>query len=280
MRNLHDIQSLLYVFAYIVLVVSQWIGGVQWLQYLALLFFVISLQIIHHNHVHLGIWNSKFWNRATSYIISVLTAIPTAMMIGGHIKNHHVHQHGPEDVTRTYRFGGDHNHAVGYLLHPFQAFAVLLPMFWKQFSEQWPKKTRFAVDIFAQSLCVLAVWVLLAFVDWQKCVFLVLVPQAIGLHWLLGANYLQHAHCDNYSDTDYARNFTGAINWVWFNIGFHTVHHDQPKQHWSNLRTIHNEEYQHVDTKLNERSLLIYVVRVLLLGPLIPRLKSQSLKTH
>ena len=278
MRSLYDLQALAYLAAYIGLFIYLWVSGFAWWAYLSLLFFVVGVQVIHHNHVHLGIWHSKILNRLTSLLISVTTAVPTAMMYGGHIKNHHTHQHGPEDHTRTYRFGGDHNHLLGYLLHPFQAFAVLIPIFWDDYKKGWANGSRFTKDMSLQVALIFLLWVVLASFDWQKFLLLVLAPQLIGLHWLLGSNYFQHAHCDDASDVNYARNFTGAVNWIWFNIGFHTAHHDHPRVHWSELRKVHAESCQDVHPSLNCPSFVVYVVKTLILGSFVPAFRSKSLR--
>lgn len=278
MKNLFDLQSLLYLVLYVVLIGVQWIWGFHWIAFLVLLFVAIGVQVVHHNHIHLGIWSSKRLNHLTNLYISVISAVPSAMMFGGHIKNHHVHQHGPEDVTRTYRFGGDHNHLLGYFLHPFQAFFVLIPMFWRDFLEGLPKRSRFSKNLALQVGLISVSWIVLAAIDWQKFMLLVLAPQAFGLHWLLGANYFQHAHCDDESDVNYARNFTGPINWVWMNIGFHTAHHDHPKAHWATLRTVHREKCQHIDPRLCCGSFFGYVLRAFFLSIVFDSCRSHSLK--
>ena len=278
MKNWYDLQSLAYVLLYVALIALQWVYGFSWLMYGGVLFFAIGLQVIHHNHIHLGIWKNKTANNITSFVISILTAVPSAMMYGGHLKNHHVHQHGPEDVTRTYRFGGDHNHLWGYILHPFQAFAVLIPRFFCDFLNEWPRRTRFARDLLWQVCWIGVVWGVLLVLDWQKFLLLVLVPQAFGLHWLLGANYLQHAHCDDASEVNYARNFTGAVNRFWFNIGFHTAHHDFPRAHWSTLRQVHAQQCRATAPALCCTSFLRYVLQVFILSPFVSTYRSRSLR--
>ena len=277
-RNLYDIQSLAYLVTHVALIVFQWLVGFHWWAYLSLLFLSIGIQIVHHNHVHLGIWFSKKANFATSLAITILTGVPTAMVFSGHIKNHHVHQHGPKDHTRTYRFGGDHNHLWGYLLHPFQSFGVLIPEFWREFIEDFAVRTRFVKEISLQVILVGIVWSTLLILDWQKFLLFVLVPQLFGLHWFLGANYIQHAHCDDASKFNYARNFTGVINWVWFNIGFHTAHHDHPKSHWSELRKLHAEKVELIDERLNESSFAIYVLKTYFLGSMVPGFGTKTLR--
>jgi hypothetical protein len=278
MRNIFDLQTLAYMVAWVGLIVLQWCCGFVWWQYALLLFFCIGMQVIHHNHVHLGIWRSNRLNWLTSLFISVSTAVPGAMMIGGHLKNHHVHHHGPDDITRTYRFGGDHNHLLGYLLHPFQAFFALLPVFWSDFLNGLPKRSRFSRRISLEVILIFSLWILLGVLDWRKFLLLVWLPQMFGLHWLLGANYLQHAHCDDESESNYARNFTGAVNLLWFNIGFHTAHHDHPGAHWSVLRNLHREKYKDVDQSLCCPSFLGYVFRTFFLSMFFDSCRSRSLK--
>ncbi len=279
MRSLYDLQSLAYIVAYVALTVWQWIYGFHFVAYLLLLFFSIGLQVVHHNHTHLGIWFHKGLNYFTSLVISVITAVPNAMMWGGHLKNHHVHQHGPEDHTRTYRYGGDHNHFIGYFLHPFQAFFTLIPVFWNDFLTGWPRRERFARAILTQVVLIFLLWAVLLVLDWRKFLWLVLVPQLWGLHWLLASNYFQHAHCDDASKSNYARNFTGYIvNTLWFNIGFHTAHHDHPRVHWSQLRQTHETIKASIDPRLNHRSFSGYVLRHFFLSLFVPSLRSESLR--
>lgn len=276
MRNLYDILSVTYIVLYVGLIVSQWIFGFSWWMFAGCLFCSIGVQVVHHNHVHLGIWHNKQLNNLTNLVISISTAVPSAMIYAGHLRNHHVHQHGPDDETRTYRFGGDHNHLLGYMLHPIQAYWVLAPRFIREFRQQWPKRTRYARDLLLQTCLVIALWVALLLLDWQKFLLLVAVPQLFGLHWLLGSNYFQHAHCDDESEVDYARNFTGAVNLIWMNIGFHTAHHDHPRAHWSTLKKIHQQECQDTDPRLCCKSFLAYFVRTFFLGPFLPAWRSES----
>ena len=278
MRNLYDIQSVAYLFSYITLMTYLWYFGFAWWAYLGLLFFSVGIQVVHHNHIHLGIWRNRRLNYATNLLITLISAVPSAMMVGGHLRNHHVHQHGPDDHTRTYRFGGDHNHLLGYLLHPIQAFFVLIPIFWRQFLEGLPIRSRYSRDLLVQVLLIFLSWALLLYVDWRKCALFVILPQLFGLHWLLGANYFQHAHCDDQSSENYARNFTGAVNWIWFNIGFHTAHHDQPSVHWTQLPQIHQAKCHQLEPCLNQKSFVVYVAKTFLLGPFLPGLRSRSLR--
>jgi fatty acid desaturase len=97
------------------------------------------------------------------------------------------------------------------------------------------------------------------------------------MHSLLGANYFQHAHADGRSRWNYARNFTGAVNWLYFNIGLHTAHHEHPREHWSRMPALHRTLRLRVDPCLEERSFVLYVLRVMVIGALSARFRSRTM---
>ena len=133
----------------------------------------------------------------------------------------------------------------------------------------------------------LGAWALLLAIDWRRALLFVIVPQLHGLHWLLATNYLQHAHADGRAgaggDTpgsalNYARNFEGLVNPLLFNIGLHTAHHENPHAHWSELTRLHSEHYRaRVAPALSEGGLAPYMLRVFVLGAVVPRFRSRTL---
>ena len=289
LRHWRDWQSLAYLIAMPALIAWQWRFGFQPLAYALLLFLTLGVGVIHHNHTHLRMWRSKRANRLTDAWLTLLQGHPTFVFWPAHVANHHRHRHGPQDLARTYCFGGDHNHLWGYLLHPLQAAWVLYPLFWRWLSwlrQRWPGAFRYCMQQYGLWL---GSWALLLAVDWQRALLLVIVPQLHGLHWLLATNYLQHAHADGRPQSraqraspqvplNHARNFTGWVNPLLFNIGLHTAHHEEPHAHWSELSRLHRERYaQRVDPRLNEGGLLPYMGRVFVLGLVWPAARSQPL---
>ncbi|WP_241660714.1 fatty acid desaturase family protein [Variovorax guangxiensis] len=288
LRHARDAQSLAYLVALPALVAWQWVHGFWWPLYAALLFLTLGIGVIHHNHTHLRMWRGRWANRVTDFAITLLQGHPTFVFWPAHVANHHRHRHGERDVARTYRFrGGDTNHLAGYLLHPIQAAWVLYPHILRWLAalrRRGPGAFRYCV---AQYAVWLGSWALLLAIDWRKALLLVIVPQLHGLHWLLATNYLQHAHADGRTgargDTrgsalNYARNFEGLVNPLLFNIGLHTAHHENPHAHWSDLSHLHRERYRaRVDPSLNEGGLLLYMLRVLVLGTVVPRWRSRPL---
>jgi hypothetical protein len=294
LRHWRDWQSLAYLVALPALAAWQWANGFNVLLYALMLFLTLGVGVIHHNHVHLRMW--RMWrgrrmNRLTDFWITLLQGHPTFVFWPAHMANHHRHRHGPKDVARTYRFGGDTNHLWGYLLHPFQAVWVLAPVFVGWLARLRLHRRGAWRYCVAQYVVWLGSWAVLLALDWRRALLFVIVPQLHGLHWLLATNYLQHAHADGRKapregalrDTsggrlNYARNFEGLVNPLLFNIGLHTAHHENPHAHWSELTHLHHTRYRaQVDPVLNEGGLVPYMLRVFVLGTVWPRFRSRSL---
>jgi fatty acid desaturase len=278
LRHPRDLQSLAYLVAVPALAAWQWRHGFDAWLYGAMLLLWIGIGVIHHHHAHRPMWRARVLNRATDLWLAVLQGHPTYAFAATHNANHHRHRHGPGDWARTYRFaGGDTNHAWGYLLHPLQAAAALYPHFLahlRRMRRHRPGVWRWALGQYA---LVGASWAAALALDWRGALLYVFLPQAVAMHWLLGANYFQHAHADGRSRWNYARNFTGAVNWLYFNIGLHTAHHEHPREHWSRMPELHRSLHARVHPALEERSFLVYLARVMLLGALWPRFRSRTL---
>ena len=246
--------------------------------FLLTLFLAVGISVIHHNHAHLPMWRTRRLNRATDLCITALQGQPTCVFHLAHNANHHRYRHGPDDVTRTWRFG-DSNHLLGWLLHPLQATAVVYPHMWRALRairRRAPGAYRWCRW---QYVTWAGVWALLLILDPRKALLLVILPQLVGLHWLLAANYLQHAHANDASPMGYARNFEGLINPLLFNIGLHTAHHEHGRAHWSELPTLHRRYRALIDPRLIERSFAAYVLRTFVLGTIHPRFRSHSLRS-
>lgn len=283
MRNWRDWQSIVYLLMLPLLVLWQWQQGLSWPLYLLELFLTLGVGVIHHNHTHLRIWTSRRLNRFTDLWITLLQGHPTFVFYPSHIANHHRYNHSERDVTRTYRFNtpgarGDTNHLLGYLLHPLQAIAVLYPEFIAYLKRRYRFQRGYFYYCVLQYLLVIGLWLVLAVIDWEKWLVLVLIPQLHGLHWLLATNYLQHAHADGSGNNlQFARNFYGLLNPLLFNIGLHTAHHRHARAHWSQLTLLAEQYRAQVNPALNEPGLLRYMLRTYFLALLHPRWRSRSL---
>ncbi|MEG0676734.1 MAG: fatty acid desaturase [Comamonas sp.] len=289
LRHWRDWQSVAYMTAMPAIVWWQWTHGFSFMLYAIELFLTLGIGVIHHNHTHARMWRGRWSNRFTDYWLTLLQGHPTFVFWPAHVANHHRFRHGPKDIARTYRpaFGGDTNHLWGYLIHPLQTAWVLYPLFMRWLNNlrlHRPGAFRYCMG---QYVLWLGSWGCLLWLDWQKALIFVIVPQLHGLHWLLATNYLQHAHADGRQlsraqrntpgiELNYARNFEGLVNPLLFNIGLHTAHHECPHAHWSELTRLHAETYrQRVTPALNEGGLLPYMGRVYVLGLIWPAARTR-----
>ncbi len=277
LRDRHDLRSLAYLAMQALAMAWQWHHGFHPLAFAASLFLAVGISVIHHNHAHLPMWTRRGPNRATDLAITLLQGHPTCAMHPAHRLNHHRHNHGPRDVARTWRFG-DHNHLAGWMLHPLHALTAVYPLVlaWlRRMRARHPGAWRWYA---LQYLAWIGSWATLLLLDPGKALLLVIVPQLFGLHWLLAANYLQHAHADDRDPMARARNFEGVLNPLLFNIGLHTAHHAHARAHWSQLPGLHRQYRARIDPRLLEPSFPAYVARVFLLAPFMPRYRSRSLR--
>ena len=224
-------------------------------------------------------WRSAILNRSTDLVGTVLQGHPVFVFRIAHNDDHHAHNHGPKDLARTYQFDGDHNHFLGYVTHPSQVLSILYPFFIKHIDNARIENRHAFYWLGTQYLLVIALWSALILIDPLKAVLYVIFPQLVCLHWLLASNYLQHAHADGLSEWNFARNFTGFINRIFFNIGFHTAHHRHPTLHWAELPRQHLRIAENIDPRMIELSFAWYVLRTFLLSAFMPSFRSHSLMT-
>lgn len=277
LRSRRDLQSLAYLIAQPLLMAWQWRYGFNTVIYAGSLFLAVGISVIHHNHAHLPLWRKRPLNRATDLAITLLQGHPTCVFHPTHNRNHHRHRHGVHDVMRTWRFG-DHNHLLGWLLHPFLAVIAayaLVPRWLAGVRRRSPGAWQWYGG---QYVLWLTSWAALLWIEPAKALLFVILPQLFGLHWLLGANYLQHAHASDAMRYGYARNFEGVLNPLLFNIGLHTAHHEHGRAHWSELTGLHRQYRSRIEPGLLEPSFPRYVVRVFVLGTVMPRLRTRSLR--
>jgi len=270
LRYRADLQSLLYMTLYPSLVAWQWAFGLSWILYPLMLYLGVGLAVVQHNHTHLKMWRVYTLNRLTELWLSALQGSPCFVFYPTHIAEHHKHHGSPEDLTAPVHFGGHHTSLRGYLLHPFQALYAQRSLISAYLTRRvrrgdlWP---------LAELMVIACGWVTLLSIDWRMFILLVLLPQLHSAHWLLGANYLQHAHPSPRAVGDvgqepltHIRNFTGWMNFFWFNIGYHSAHHQNGKLHWSELPTCHQQLEAELPQDLIVPSMAGYMIKTYLLG--------------
>jgi len=223
-------------------------------------------------------WKNKVLNQITDCWLTLLYGFPIFGWIPTHLQNHHLHTNKEEDYTKTYAYS-EKNNLWTLLRYPSHSGGVQQKAIRKYLKKlRTQNRARFSKHIV--EVVVLVVYLLVCFlIDWKSALMFVFIPQQIALNSVLFFNYIQHIHADENSDFNHSRNITGwALNAFLFNNGYHTAHHLKPHLHWSRLPAFHREIESKIDPRLNEKSILLFLVRQYLIAPFMPSLGTQSMR--
>lgn len=281
LRYAADIRTLAYMAVttgvFILLWTTDIPGAPFWLVYVLYLFLSIAVTVIAHNHNHLPIWRNSTLNSITDYWLTVFYGFPAFAWIPTHNMNHHALNNKEGDYTITYRLT-EHNHLLMLLFYPMMSsYYQQKPIrdYLGMLRTKSPSKFALAVGQYA----ALILWIGIGlYLDWQKALLYIIIPQQVGLFSVLVFNYVQHVHADEESPINHSRNFTGFLNVLLFNNGYHTVHHDRAGTHWSKSPEAHKAVADKIDPALIERSFWWYIFRVYFLGAFIPRFRTKSMR--
>lgn len=249
-------------------------GFNPWL-YVIYLFLSVAVTVIAHNHNHLPIFRKKSLNTLTDYWLTVFYGFPAFAWIPTHNMNHHALNNREGDYTITYRLT-EHNHLLMLLLYPsVSSFYQQKPI--RDYLRSLKANNKRKYWLAVMQYVFLVLWIVVGLViDWQKALLYIVLPQQFGLFAVLVFNYVQHVHADEESEFNHSRNFTGFLNVLLFNNGYHTVHHDKAGTHWSKTPQLHADVADKIDPDLNERSFWWYILRVYFLSIFVPSFRTKS----
>jgi len=278
LKDSSDVKSLIYIFITTALFIAQWIWlGVNPFIYTWFLFMSVAVAVMTHNHNHLPMWRSKTLNVLTDWWLTVFYGFPIFAWIPTHNKNHHRFNNREGDDSITYRVS-EKNNFFTLISYPtisgyYQQKAIMVYL--KEMKAN--NKEKFWISI--SQYTVLVLWIAAALIiDWEKALLFVIIPQQVSLFSVLIFNYVQHVHADEESEWNHSRNFTGLLNFMLFNNGYHTIHHQKAGLHWNKAAKAHNEIENNIDPILLERSFWWYIVRSYFLSVIIPKFRTNSMR--
>lgn len=215
------------------------VGDHIWLNLLIVPLLILLATTIKHNHVHLPVFNSKSLNILIDQWLNLLTSSSTSSIRIIHVNNHHEHMDSDEDWISTKKIeSGSILHLLFYI---FSAPKVLIKEKQKWLASEDGKSIK-GYLIF-ENLVFFTFLLLAGYINLYATIISIIIPSLLGQWLLIGFNYLQHVNCNHNSEYGHSNNFTGAIfNFLTFNAGFHTVHHNFPELHWSLLQKKHVED--------------------------------------
>jgi len=273
-----DIKSLIYIFITTTLFIAQWIWiGVNPFIYTWYLFMAVTVAVMTHNHNHLPMWRAKTMNLFTDWWLTVFYGFPIFAWIPTHNKNHHRFNNREGDDSITYR-ASEKNNFLTLISYPtisgyYQQKAIAVYL--KELKANNKEKFWICISQYA----VLALWIAAALIiDWEKALLFVIIPQQVSLFSVLIFNYVQHVHADEESEWNHSRNYTGFLNFLLFNNGYHTIHHHKAGLHWNNVPEAHKEIEHNINPILLERSFWWYIIRSYILSLIVPKFRTKSMR--
>lgn len=249
-------------------------------------YFSIATSTIAHNHNHCPTFSNKRVNAIFANWISLIYGFPTFAWIPTHNLNHHKFVNTEGDATITWRFTNKRTIWVAatyffvssyYQGYPIRAFI-------KKAREQNPALHRRIVWqylVFVGShlaLCALAVALHGVKVGLYVYALACAVPAFFALWTIMLFNYEQHVHTDPWSKHDHSRSFISpTLNFLLFNNGFHTAHHENPGLHWSKLPEAHAKIADQINPVLKQNSVWWYWFKQYVIVPFVPSLGTVQL---
>jgi len=278
LKDSADVKSLIYIFITTALFITQWIWlGVNPFMYTWYLFMAVAVAVMTHNHNHLPMWRSKVMNVLTDWWLTVFYGFPIFAWIPTHNKNHHKFNNREGDDSITYRVS-EKNNFLTLISYPtisgyYQQKAIMVYL--KEMKAN--NKEKFWISI--SQYAVLVLWIAAALIiDWEKALLFVIIPQQVSLFSVLIFNYVQHVHADEESEWNHSRNYTGFLNFLLFNNGYHTIHHHKAGLHWNKVPEAHKEIEHNINPILLERSFWWDIIRSYFLSIFIPKFRTKSMR--
>ncbi len=283
-----DYRTLLWVFVLAPLFVGIQYARPELIPYLfwVTAYFAIASGVVAHNHNHCPTFANKRMNALFGNWISLQYGFPTFAWIPTHNLNHHKYVNTEGDATITWRYTNRHNVGVAatyffvsayFQQYPTKAFIektkVKNPALWRRIQVQY----AFWIGSYV-ALLVLALRLHGLKTGLFVFVMTVALPAVISLWTVHLFNYEQHVHTDPWSEHNHSRNFVSpTLNFLLFNNGFHTAHHEKPGLHWSKLADAHAKIADQIDPSLKQSSVWWYWIRQYALTPLVPSLGTVQL---
>ena len=245
--------------------------------YLAACAYSFLTAVVGHNTLHQAMFEAKWKNTVLRYVLSFGGLFPISAVIPAHnLVHHHFEDDGQPDwaAPGIVRFRWN----LLNLLH-FPNVAGPLTFNGVQRWAAVRGRGSFRRQYTMELVVAFGTTGLLLIHDFWAGLFFVVMPQLWGARSFLRINILQHDGCDVGHGWNHSRNFTGRLfNWLMLNNGYHTAHHSRAGVHFSELPALHDRDFvPHMDPRLNEASMIAYLVRTYLLPgirPVAPRASS------
>jgi fatty acid desaturase len=218
--------------------------------------------VVIHNHIHFRIFRRELANSVFHVAAALARGHTVCDTLLPHIHNHHPLRGRQGDWVSP--------DLAGEAQGPWRILRyILVSTYTMQRERRRPGVSELTVlprsyrrsRPFEKSLLGFAILLSLAW-DWRMFLLHQALPWMLSLAMLVAINLFQHDGCDPESDSGHSRNFRGRwLNAFCFNNGYHTLHHDHPRMHWSDLPAACAREGDRIPARCNEPSFPRYLWR-------------------
>ena len=243
--------------------------------------------VFSHNQNHCPTFKNRKLNAFYAAWLSIFYGYATFAWIPAHNLNHHKYVNKAGDATITWRYSKRNTWLIASTYYFVSAYwqASVIDEYITKAKAQSPAllrqiRAQYATLVGAQT-GLLALAIVLHHDTWWRGPLVWLfgfgIP-ALFANWsMIFINYIQHVHCDPWSTHNHSRNFVSKLgNFLVFNNGFHTAHHESAGLHWSKLPQAHAKIAHLVDPELNQASIFGFCIKAYLFGIFSDRFRTKQ----
>ena len=231
------------IFALSVQFTAFWLA-LPWYTFFLILLLVRQVNLVEHNHAHLGIFNSRFLNETFGFICFLSNGTPYEFYIVHHVQNHHAYNQKfdavEQDWSSMYGFSTAHypDQPISKLYY-FLTFPVITICHSLIHILRMPGSRIFRRFIRTVLLVSIFCAVMIA-IDPLSFLFFFFLPWVVVYFGLGDNNYAHHHGCKMNNEFDSSNTFLRLpYQSIGFYIGYHVAHHIKPDLHWSLLPQYH-----------------------------------------
>jgi fatty acid desaturase len=248
-------------------------------------YLALSAGVIAHNHNHCSTFKSRALNNVFANCLSIFYGYPTFAWVPTHNLNHHKFTNREGDATITWRYTNKNTALVAstYFFVSSYFQSDVIKAYIRNARVENPRVFRLILSQYAvwagTHLALLGI-ACARFGMWRGIAAWALIfgcPAFFALWTIMLFNFVQHVHTDPWSKHNHSRTFVGKVlNFLLFNNGFHTAHHETPGAHWSKLPTLHGQIEGEIDARLRTKSFAWWCFRSYVLGGLSSRWRTHQ----
>ena len=200
--------------------------------------FNFCVNLINHNHSHFGIFDNRVGNFLVDLGLTLLRGASASFILIIHNINHHQYVGELDDWFSPLNEGEGNliSRSLRYVWVTARRFKKGAPILYEKMGKDFKRTQlieRIALTVFLP---------LIIFINFRVFLLFVLPTWILGNFFLVYTNLIFHRHADPKDRYNNSYNFTNRIeNALYFNGGYHTIHHLRPSIHWSNLKIEHQE---------------------------------------